>query len=84
MITILDLAVIRGVKSNEDGSITAEAFADVGLAIIGGCECCGATIAAYNGYPSKSGNWRCGDCIDTFGFDTVESFRQWARPTGGL
>jgi hypothetical protein len=45
-----------------------------GVAILGGCENCCATIASYNAYPSRSGHWRCADCIRDDGYLTVEEF----------
>lgn len=72
-ITILQLAEHRGAKADERGAINGEEFHRVGLAIMGGCQCT-ATIAAYNAYPSKSGYWRCEDCIEQAGdgYDTVQ------------
>ena len=77
-ITILDLAVAKGAKKI-DGSISADEFYKVGLDIMGGCLDCGATVAAYNGYPSKSGYWKCGDCIHDDGFESLEAFDEWCR-----
>lgn len=71
-VTILDLAVHRGVES-ENGNIPASEFYRVNLDFIGGCCICHATIAAYNAYPSKSGYWKCGDCIGDDGwYDVAE------------
>jgi hypothetical protein len=73
MITILDLAKHRGLKADEDGALSMGAFADVGLAMLGGCAICGASIAAYNAYPTKHGFWMCKDCVcDGDGWDDVE------------
>ncbi len=48
-------------------------FQEAGLAMMGGCQSCGASIAAYNAYPSRSGYWRCADCIhEGNGFETCE------------
>jgi len=47
-------------------------YYDVGLDMLGGCQRCGASIAAYNAYPSKSGYWRCEDCIGDDGYETVQ------------
>ena len=74
-ITIHDLAIHRGMKTAEDGSYSGADIAAVGLAILGGCCRCAATIAAYNAYPSKNGYWMCGDCIENEGeegYATVE------------
>lgn len=56
----------------ESGSLTAGDLGLVNFAIMGGCERCGASIAAYNAHPSRSGFWRCGDCIGPEGWATVE------------
>jgi hypothetical protein len=70
-ITILDY-----VKSvvGEKPIYTVEDFSSAGVEMLGGCQICGATIAPYNAYPSRSGYWRCADCIDTSGFATIEEF----------
>jgi len=75
MITILDLALHRGAKADEDGSINGSEFEKVGLPLLGGCELCGACIAAYNACPSKSGYFRCAGedgCIGNSGWESVE------------
>jgi hypothetical protein len=41
------------------------------LEIIGGCGGCGATLAAYNAYPSKAGYWLCKDCLGHQGWEDV-------------
>ena len=72
-ITIFDLAKHRGLKIEEDGSCTGQAFFDVGLDFLGGCCRCHATIAAYNAYPGRNGYWHCRDCISPEeGYATVE------------
>jgi hypothetical protein len=71
MITIFELAVHRGAKEDERGGINGEEFERVGLPMFGGCQDCGASIAAYNAYPSKSGFLKCKDCIDESGFPTL-------------
>lgn len=48
-------------------------YLDVGLPFIGGCEVCGAAVAAYNSHPSTSGYLRCSTCIGDDGYATVES-----------
>lgn len=72
-ITVLDLALHRGVKEDDNGNISMGALEDVGLPFMGGCSICGASIAAYNACPSKSGYLKCASgCIDEDGFETVE------------
>jgi hypothetical protein len=71
-VTILDY-----VKSQvgEKDSYPAADFHDHGVAIIGGCELCGATLGPYNAYPSATGCWRCGTCIGNTGYHTVAEFK---------
>ncbi len=45
-----------------------------GVAMLGGCQGCHATIASYNAYPSRNGYWRCANCIGSHGFATVAEF----------
>jgi hypothetical protein len=70
-ITILDYVKFQ---IGEKDSYSAEDFHSAGVDIMGGCEGCAATIAGYNAYPSRSGYWRCADCIGNTGFATVEDF----------
>jgi hypothetical protein len=70
-ITILDYVKSR---IGEKDSYSAEDFNSTGVDIMGGCEGCVATLAAYNAYPSRSGYWRCADCVGSTGFATVEDF----------
>src|SRR5215472_12096905 len=72
-ITILDYVISQ---VGEEDFYTAEDFSAAGVAMSGGCELCSAAIAGYNAYPSKSGYWRCADCIGSAGFATVEEFIQ--------
>lgn len=67
-ITILELATYR---LGRDASTGAD-FEEAGLQIMGGCGGCGASLAAYNAYPSRDGYWRCSDCIEDDGWETVE------------
>ena len=75
-VTALDVAKARGAREI-DGRIEAGEFERVGIPLLGGCERCHATIAAYNAYPSTTGYWRCGDCIADLGFATVEEFESF-------
>jgi hypothetical protein len=69
-ITILELAVYRlGVEDADQ--LTAGDFQRANLDILGGCEICHASIAAFTAYPSRSGFWRCQDCLGGDGYDTV-------------
>lgn len=72
-ITILELAEFILGKPATNG----QDFEDAGLPMLGGCEQCGATIAAYNACPSKTGYLRCQDgCIGDFGYYSVEQARR--------
>ena len=70
-ITILDY--VKSVVGDKD-LYTAEDCLASGVDILGGCQGCHATIAAYNAYPSTSGYWRCADCIGNDGYATVAAF----------
>jgi predicted nucleic acid-binding Zn-ribbon protein len=71
-VTVLELAVFRGAKS-EDDSMSGSEIERVGLPFMGGCGACGATIACYNASPSKNGYLMCSEgCIGDSGYDTVE------------
>lgn len=72
-VTIMQLAEHRlGRPASTGGD-----FIEARLPIMGGCEVCGATVAAYNSCPSKSGYIRCAnDCIGDDGWeDVVEANR---------
>lgn len=69
MITALELAIHRGCPEDK---LTMGNVQDTGIAFMGGCRICAASIACYNAYPSRDGYWRCKDCIDENGYDTVE------------
>ena len=71
-ITLLDY--VKSVVGDKD-IYTAEDCLASGVDILGGCQGCHATIAAYNAYPSTSGYWRCADCIGDTGFVTVTDFK---------
>ena len=71
-ITILDY--VKSVVGDKD-LYTAEDCLASGVDILGGCQGCQATIAAYNAYPSTSGYWCCADCIGQGGFATVADFK---------
>jgi hypothetical protein len=78
-ITLLHVAEARGVKADADGCVNGAEFARVGVPMIGGCESCGATVAAYNAYPSRSGFIRCEDCVGGAGFEDVAEFEDFSR-----
>src|ERR1700733_6361088 len=70
-ITILDY--VKSVVGDKDFYTLEDCLAS-GVVILGGCQGCHATIAAYNAYPSTSGYWRCADCIGGDGFATIAHF----------
>lgn len=70
-ITILDH--VRAVIGDKR-EYTGEDHLRAGVLMLGGCECCFATIASYNAYPARTGFWRCADCIGDSGYATVEEF----------
>jgi hypothetical protein len=82
-ITILDVALSRGVVEDSDGSVSASEFDRVGLPFFGGCQCCEASIAAYNMYPTTSGYVSCSDCLGDRGFETVGEFEESELPELG-
>lgn len=68
-ITILQLAEHRLGRE----AVTGSDFEEAGLPMLGGCQVCAATIAAYNACPSRSGYIRCAaGCIGDSGWTTVE------------
>jgi hypothetical protein len=73
-VTVLDLARYRlGRATNDDGPMTGADFLRAQLPIMGGCQVCHATVAAYNACPTRTGYLRCADgCVDAMGFTTVE------------
>jgi hypothetical protein len=89
-ITILDLAIYRGVH-NDGNSITAREVEDVGLPFLGGCAECGAVICCGNAAPAIDGYLRCLSCIGDDGYNTVEEANfdnfpgeyEWRGPTQG-
>ena len=74
-ITILDVAIAMGANEN---NLTMGEFDRLGLPMIGGCQRCGACIAAYNASPSKSGYLMCANgCIGEDGFPSVKAYQAW-------
>jgi hypothetical protein len=68
-ITIAELADHRLGRE----ATTGEDYEQAKLPLMGGCCMCGATVAAYNSCPSKSGYLKCRtDCIGDDGYLTVE------------
>jgi hypothetical protein len=79
LVTILDCAVARGAKPDEDGSFTMGDIESVGLPFFGGCQVCHASIACFNAYPSKTNYLRCRNCIGELGFASTEEFETWCK-----
>lgn len=68
-VTVMQLASHRLGREATNGADYEQA----GMAMLGGCELCHASIAAYNACPSKSGYLRCANgCIGPDGWDDVE------------
>ncbi|MET0405276.1 MAG: hypothetical protein ABW123_22870 [Cystobacter sp.] len=61
---------------------TGEDFEEAGLDMLGGCQGCGASLAAYNAHPSKTGFWQCRDCIGDLGFATVAEAEAFVAARG--
>ncbi len=78
-VTILDCAVARGAKPDEDGNFTMGDIEAVGLPFFGGCQVCHASVACYNAYPSKTNYLRCRSCIGDLGFATTDEFEEWCK-----
>ena len=70
-ITIFDY--IKSVLGDKP-EYTGADFDRCGVAMLGGCQTCHATLAPFNAYPSASGYWRCAGCIGDDGFATVTDF----------
>jgi hypothetical protein len=68
-ITIMELATFRLKRE----PTTMADFEEANLPMLGGCQACGATVAAYNSCPTKSGYIACVGCVpEHFGYETVE------------
>jgi hypothetical protein len=68
-VSLLELATARLGRVCANGAD----FEAAQLPIMGGCEVCGATVAAYNAGPSTSGYIRClNGCIGDDGFATTD------------
>ena len=82
-ITVLDVAIAKGARV-ENGSISGAEFDRLGLPMFGGCQHCGASIATYNAYPSKTGYLQCSNCIGNAGFENAAAFYLWLEKWGDL
>jgi hypothetical protein len=82
-VTCLDVALARGARRDENGAITGSEFDRVGIPLFGGCLTCGASIAAYNAYPTTTGYLRCAGCVESAGdgYETVRAF-EWENEPG--
>lgn len=82
-VTVHQLAAYR--RGEDPPEWTMGDYERLDLPMLGGCEVCGASIAAYNACPSKTGFLRCANgCIADQGWDTapeadVEVFGSRAR-----
>jgi len=71
-VSVLDLVRLYHGITDKDTPISGGQCYAAGFEILGGCEICGATISAGNGYPSHSGFWRCSGCIEDTGWESLQ------------
>lgn len=71
MITVLQLAKHRLGRD----AVNGQDFMEAKLPMMGGCYVCGASVAAYNSVPTRSGYIACAKgCVDdSMGYETVEA-----------
>lgn len=75
--TIYDIAIARGARV-VDGAVNGGEFERLGLPMMGGCQVCGATIAAYNSHPARNGYLVGSCCANGFDiFESIEEFELW-------
>jgi hypothetical protein len=80
VITILDVAIAHGARADAAGGYSGAEFARLGLPMLAGCQRCGAALAAYNAYPTRSGFTGCAECTSPEdGFSTVSRFDLFCR-----
>src|SRR2546422_228017 len=83
------IARLLGADINDEtkNGATAAHGPATGVAALGGCQACQATIAGYTAGPATSGYWRCPDCTGPAGHATVADFTAPAPatscPSGG-
>ncbi len=78
--TILDIAIARGANTDTEGNIHGDEFLRIGLPLMGGCQVCGATIAAYSSYPGTNGFLVGSCCVEQVEvFETVDAFEKWEK-----
>ena len=77
LLTMLGLAEAAGAQYDADGTMPGSEFVRLGLPMLGGCEVCGAGIAAYNAYPTRTGYLRCSDCVGHDAFATAAADAEW-------
>jgi hypothetical protein len=78
-ITFFEIVAQRKGVDPSHAALNGADFEEHGFSIIGGCAGCGASLAAYNGHPSRTGWWLCSDCIGDSGFETTADFDNWER-----
>ena len=96
-VTIFDVAVHKSktldrtpglpsalIALEPEKGLTGEDFDYFGLPMIGGCQGCGAVIAAYNAHPSQTGFLLCRDCVGTRGFPSVGVYLAWDALRGEM
>lgn len=60
--TVLEIATILAARDGHGLPETEADFARYGMPLVGGCQGCGACIAAYNAHPQQNGYWACDEC----------------------
>ena len=76
-ITLLDVALSRGLNADDSGGYSGDEFQRVGVPFFCGCELCGSSIVATKACPAVSGFIRCIQCVSDSGFESVEDFEKW-------
>ena len=71
MITVLDLAILRGARPDADGDVSHGEVLKTGLPFFIGCPC-GKMLSAYTAFPSKQGVAMCVECVGDSGWESIE------------
>lgn len=78
-VEVFDLLRAKDGKPPAGDTVSGDELAEYGISILGGCGHCQAQLAAYNGYPSKSGYWSCRECLSDE--DGIYSLQDWEKMT---
>lgn len=71
MVTVLDLAILRGAQPDIDGDVSHGEVLKTGLPFFIGCQC-GKMLSAYTAFPSKRGAAMCERCVGDSGWESIE------------